>query len=127
MICGKGNPNPRSHRLYKLQSHAEQIETSPELLAQEALRIAKNADYLLSHLAFTRHLCDIAEKLRFLPLPDRAPTLEEELAKLNFSGTMGGDPLNRIKRGVQDHTRVVRIPISEGHVFQSKATVGRDA
>jgi hypothetical protein len=110
----------RSHRLYKLQSHVEQIVTSPEILAQEALRIAKNADYLSSHLAFTKRLCDTAEQLRFLPVEDRASTLEVELSKLNASGTMGGDPLNRIKRGVQDHIRVVRIPITEGHVFRSK-------
>jgi hypothetical protein len=31
-----------------------------------------------------------------------------------------GQWLNRIKRGEHDHTRVVRVPISEGHVFRSK-------
>jgi hypothetical protein len=110
----------RSHRLHKLQSPTQQTITSPELMAQEALRIAKNADYLSCHLAFTKRLCDIAEMLRFLPLSDRASALETELAKLNASGAMGGDPLNRIKRGAHDHTRVVRVPISEGHVFRSK-------
>ncbi|KAG7351328.1 phosphatidylinositol 3- and 4-kinase [Nitzschia inconspicua] len=110
----------RSHRLHKLQSHVEQTVASPESLAQEALRIAKNADYLSSHLAFTKRLCDTAEKLRFLPIEDRNSALEEALAKLNASGTMGGDPLNRIKRSVQDHIRVVRIPTTEGHVFRSK-------
>jgi hypothetical protein len=110
----------RSHRLHKLQSPTEQTITSPELLAQEALRIAKNADYLSSHLAFTKRLCDIAEMLRFIPLSDRASALETELSKLNSSGAMGGDPLNRIKRDAHDHTRVVRVPMSEGHVFRSK-------
>jgi hypothetical protein len=65
-------------------------------------------------------LCDIAERLRFLPIEDRPETLQTELAKLNASGTMGGDPLNKVKIDDQDHTRVVRIPITEGHVFRSK-------
>ena len=88
-----------------------------ELMAQEALRIAKNADYLSSHLAFTKRLCDIAEKLRFLPVPERPTFLQRELSKLNASGTMGGDPLNKVKT---HHSRVVRIPTTEGHVFRSK-------
>jgi hypothetical protein len=107
--------------LNKLQSNGDDEETKPpEVLAQEALRVAKNADYLSCHLSFTRRLCDIAERLRFLPIEDRPETLQTELAKLNASGTMGGDPLNKVKIDDQDHTRVVRIPITEGHVFRSK-------
>ena len=90
---------------------------NPELLAQEALRIARNADYLSTHLAFTKRLCDIAERLRFLPIEERSKTLQAELNKLNASGSMGGDPLNKVR---EHHARVVRIPVSEGHVFRSK-------
>ena len=105
----------RSQRMDKLSSQKQ--SSPPEILAQEALRIAKNADYLSSHLAFTKRLCDIAEKLRFLDVEQRPQTLETELAKLNASGTMGGDPLNRAK---EHHSRVIRIPTTEGHVFRSK-------
>ncbi|OEU15887.1 hypothetical protein FRACYDRAFT_149073, partial [Fragilariopsis cylindrus CCMP1102] len=118
----------RSHRLDKLQklmapsSSENDIDAiSPEILANEAMRIANNADYLTSHLAYTKRLCDIAEKLRFLPVEDRKSALSTELAKLNASGTMGGDLINVIKSNDQGHTRVVRIPITEGHVFRSKA------
>ena len=101
---------------------------TPERLAQEALRIAKNADYVSSHLAFTKRLCDIAERLRFMPVDARSMTLSTELAKLNASGSMGGDPLNKVRsdyshdEGNHHHplTRVVRIPTTEGHVFRSK-------
>jgi hypothetical protein len=110
----------RSHRLSKLKMTMTHESTPPEILAQEALRIAKNADYLSSHLVFTKRLCDIAEKLRFLPISERPDALQEELSRLNASGTMGGDPLNKIKKDEQGHTRVVRIPITEGHVFRSK-------
>jgi hypothetical protein len=103
-----------------LQSIPIDETTPPEVLAKEALRIAKNADYLSSHLSFTKRLCDIAERLRFLPIEDRPGRLQEELAKLNASGTMGGDPLNKVKKDEQDHVRVVRIPITESHVFRSK-------
>jgi len=120
----------RSHRMDKLQklmtyenkNDDDTIEAaSPEMLAKEALRIANNADYLTSHLAYTKRLCDITESLRFLPIEDRKSTLTTELAKLNASGTMGGDPINVVKGNDQGHTRVVRIPITEGHVFRSKA------
>jgi hypothetical protein len=94
---------------------------SPERMAHEALRIAKNADYVSSHLAFTKRLCDIAEKLRFLPVEQRSMALSAELAKLNASGTMGGDPLNKVRQDDYYNTaRVVRIPTTEGHVFRSK-------
>jgi hypothetical protein len=113
----------RSRRLDKLTAslieNANKVETRcPSVLAQEALRIAKNADYLSSHLAFTKRLCDIAEKLRFiLPVEQRPLFLQKELTKLNCSGAMGGDPLNKV---MPDHSRVVRIPNTEGHVFRSK-------
>ena len=109
----------RSCRLDKLRRRRslDEEKLGPEKLAEEALRIAKNADYLSSHVAFTRRLCDIAEKLFHLPVEQRAAFLQNELFRLNSSGAMGGDPLNTVK---ESHTRVVRIPPSEGHVFRSK-------
>lgn len=107
----------RSCRLDKLHKRCNEATLGPEKMAEEALRIAKNADYLSSHLAFTKRLCDIAEKLFAQPVPKRAMMLQEELFKINASGAMGGDPLNMVK---DSHTRVVRIPPTEGHVFRSK-------
>jgi hypothetical protein len=109
----------QSCRLDKLNGRHRwnEQEVGPEMMAREALRIANNADYLSSHLAFTRRLCDIAEKLRFQPVPKRAGLLQSELIKLNSSGAMGGDPLNVVK---DSQSRVVRIPAKEGHVFRSK-------
>eukprot|EP00536_Pseudo-nitzschia_multiseries_P003738 jgi/Psemu1/121665/gw1.59.55.1 len=112
----------RSYRSEKLQkSLGLSPQESPEQLAMEAMRIANNADYLSSHLIFTKRLCDIAEKLRFLPVNERKGILSTELAKLNASGTMGGDPINDIKDNGEGSKRVVRIPVMEGHVFRSKA------
>ncbi len=111
----------RSHRLEKLQKTKNMSEENLELLAMEKGRMATNADYLSSHMAFTKRLCDVAEKLRFLPLNERKAALCTELGKLNASGTMGGDPINVIKENHEGHTRMVRIPIMEGHVFRSKA------
>lgn len=116
----------RSQRHVKLQREKEQRDKggdadhmSPEDMAREALRIAKNADYLSTHIAFTKRLGDIADRLFYQPIEKRISILQNELAKLNSSGTMGGDPLNRVK--VEGHhTRVVRIPVREGHVFRSK-------
>jgi hypothetical protein len=115
----------RSNRERKLLRDHEKLEMGEVLsvpagqLAQEALRVAKNADYLSSHMAFTKRLGDVAFRLFDQPVDRRRPILEAELAKLNASGSMGGDPLNRVKEG-SDHTRVVRIPTKEGHVFRSK-------
>ena len=115
----------RSQRERKILRDLERSEKGEVLtvsageLAQEALRIAKNADYISTHMAFTRRLGDIAYRLFHQPVENRRPILEAELAKLNSSGSMGGDPLNRVKQG-SDHTRVVRIPTKEGHVFRSK-------
>lgn len=92
---------------------------TPEDLAKEALRIAKNADYLSTHLAFTKRMGDIAERLFHQPITERKSILQTELAKLNSSGTMGGDPLNQVRTG-DLHNRIVRIPMNEGHVFRSK-------
>ena len=92
---------------------------TPEYLAKEALRIAKNADYLSTHLAFTKRMGDIAERLFHQPVENRKSILQTELAKLNSSGTMGGDPLNQVRTG-DLHNRIVRIPMNEGHVFRSK-------
>ena len=123
----------RSYRLDKLQAAAAATATPAQgddgesgemmVMAKEAVRVANNADYMSSHLAFTKRLCDVAEKLRFLPVNERKGVLSTELAKLNASGTMGGDPINVIKESNNEngHTRVVRMPILEGHVFRSKA------
>lgn len=97
-------------------SHAK-FEKNPDEAVQEAMRIARNADYFSSHLNFSRRLCDIAEKMFGVDVKDRADSLEHELTLLNASGTMGGDPLNRIK---EHHLRVVGVPTKEGHVFRSK-------
>ena len=105
----------RSVRRDKLKN--AKLELPPEQGAQEALRIASNADYFSSHLSFIRRLGDVAEKLRHLDLQVRGSTLERELSLLNSSGSMGGDPLNRISDKL---TRVVRVPQKEGHVFRSK-------
>jgi len=105
----------RSARMDKLLQ--AKFTKPPEEAAQDALRAAKNADYFSSHLSFTRRICDVAEKLRFLEVEERAPTLEKELATLNASGAMGGDPLNRISDRLM---RIVRVPATEGHVFRSK-------
>lgn len=105
----------QSVRRDKLQN--SKFNLPPEEAAQEALRIARNADYFSSHLSYIRRLGDVAEKLRHLPLEQRAPTLERELSLLNSSGGMGGDPLNRITENL---IRVVRVPQTEGHVFRSK-------
>jgi hypothetical protein len=105
----------RSVRMDKLQ-HAKS-NLPPDEAAQEALRIATNADYFSSQLSFMRRLGDTAERLRFMELSKRAPALQRELSLLNSSGAMGGDPLNRIHENL---IRIVRIPSREGHVFRSK-------
>ncbi|CAB9513246.1 Phosphatidylinositol 4-kinase beta [Seminavis robusta] len=95
----------------------DKFEKDPDEAVQEAMRIARNADYFSSHLNFSRRMCDIAEKMFSLDIKDRTPALERELGLLNASGTMGGDPLNRI---MEHHLRVVGVPTKEGHVFRSK-------
>lgn len=85
---------------------------------EQKLVLARNADYFSSHVAFSRRLADVAEKLRFLDVGQRSSVLEEELVLLNSSGMLGGDPLNRC--GNAHLTRVVRLPPTEGHVFRSK-------
>lgn len=105
----------RSARMDKLLQ--AKFTKPPEEAAQDALRAAKHADYFSSHLSFTRRICDVAEKLRFLEVEERASTLEKELSSLNASGAMGGDPLNRVSDRLM---RIVRVPATEGHVFRSK-------
>lgn len=112
-----GNSLPISARSENLQRN--KFQQPPEVAAERALRAAKNADYFSSHLSFTRRLCDVAEKLRFLEPERRSGALEEELAALNASGSMGGDPLNRVRMASR-LDRVVRVPQTEGHVFRSK-------
>ena len=105
----------RSTRMDKILQ--AKFQKPPDVAAKEALNAAKHADYFSSHLSFTRRLCDIAERLRFLDVQDRKNILEKELTLLNSSGGMGGDPLNR---STDQLVRVVRIPATEGHVFRSK-------
>jgi len=115
MMRREGRPQlSRSSRLKTIQVESAIL---PEDAAAEKLRVAKNADYYSSHLNFTRRLSDIAEKLRFMDVSARATALQQELNLLNVSGTMGGDPLNRIRESL---IRVVRVPPNEGHVFRSK-------
>ena len=83
------------------------------------LRIAQHADYFSCTLNFSRRLAEIAEKLRFAEVAERATLLEQELNILNASGAMGGDPLNRLAAS-GCLTRVARVPSQEGHVFRSK-------
>lgn len=115
----------RSQRERKLRREEESrdkgevLSVPPQQQASDALRIAKNADYISTHMAFTKRLGDIAYRLFYQPVEKRKQILEAELSKLNSSGSMGGDPLNRVKER-NDHTRVVRIPTKEGHVFRSK-------
>jgi hypothetical protein len=116
------NSNERRRRLsrsarWDLLSVADRRNRPPEEQAAEKLRIARHADYYSCHLNFSKRLADIAEKLRFMDLTYRAGALEEELNLLNASGTMGGDPLNKIRDYL---IRVVRVPSTEGHVFRSK-------
>lgn len=105
----------RSIRM-EILSHTK-FEKDPEEAVQEAMRIARNADYFSSHLNFSKRLCDIAEKMFTIEVKERADALERELTLLNASGTMGGDPLNRT---LEHHLRVVGVPTKEGHVFRSK-------
>lgn len=105
----------RSVRMDKLKY--TKLSMPPNQASLEALRVARNADYFSSHLSFNRRLGDIAEKMRFMEVEMRAPSLQRELTLLNSSGGMGGDPLNRINTNL---IRVVRVPKEEGHVFRSK-------
>lgn len=113
----------RSIRLEKLKAEAlESLGEYPSSIdksSQVRADIAKNAAYFSSHIAFSRRLGDIAEKLRFMDISKRSKALELELKELNASGKiLGGDPLNRPVTGL--FYRVVNIPINEGHVFRSK-------
>ena len=104
-----------SYRLDKLSGSSH--DKPPEEAVQEKLRIARNADYFSSQLNFSKRICDVAEKLRFLEVEARSDALTEELDLLNSSGAMGGDPLNVAQENL---IRVVRVPSTEGHVFRSK-------
>jgi hypothetical protein len=105
----------RSARVDRLTT--SRVDQPTDIAVQEKLMIARNADYFSSHLNFSKRLCDIAEKLRFMDVENRAGFLTLELDSLNSSGAMGGDPLNRVR---DERVRVVRLPSTEGHVFRSK-------
>eukprot|EP00580_Thalassiosira_gravida_P016953 CAMPEP_0201665478 /NCGR_PEP_ID=MMETSP0494-20130426/6608_1 /ASSEMBLY_ACC=CAM_ASM_000839 /TAXON_ID=420259 /ORGANISM="Thalassiosira gravida, Strain GMp14c1" /LENGTH=1606 /DNA_ID=CAMNT_0048144447 /DNA_START=213 /DNA_END=5033 /DNA_ORIENTATION=+ len=115
----------RSVRLDKLR--AEALESMGEDGAPPAdggaavrARIARNAAYFSSHVAFARRLGDIAEKLRFTSIERRDEALRRELMEINASGKLlGGDPLNRLC-GDDQFRRIVHVPDNEGHVFHSK-------
>jgi hypothetical protein len=107
----------RSARYDLIMAKERNKNLSPEIQAEEKLRVARNADYFTCHLNFTKRLSDITERLRFMDVNERAEFLEEELNLLNASGTMGGDPLNRVQDSL---IRVVRVPSTESHVFRSK-------
>jgi hypothetical protein len=114
----------RSVRLDNLRAEARAAIRGGALATAEdsraRARIANNAAYFSSHIAFSRRLGDVAEKLRFTA-PDRRPdALQEELKEINASGkVLGGDPLNRLCLDGRLQ-RAVRIPIKEGYVFKSK-------
>lgn len=87
--------------------------------AKRKFYIAKSAEYFSTQLMFCRRLGDIAEKLRFMEVDERAEALENELESFNASGRLGGDPLNHTCQG-NEYINVLRIPKTEGHVFRSK-------
>jgi hypothetical protein len=107
----------RSARYDLVMAKERNQHLAPEIQAREKLRVARNADYFTCHWNFSKRLADITERLRFMDVNERAGFLEEELNLLNASGTMGGDPLNRVRDTL---IRVVRVPSTESHVFRSK-------
>jgi phosphatidylinositol 4-kinase len=110
-----------SRRRANMDINCNPCDHDPSQAASHKLQVAKHAEYFSTHLNFTKRLCDVAEKLRFLEIDKRHAALEEELGMLNTSGTMGGDPLNALRENRTDNlVRVVRVPRTEGHVFRSK-------
>jgi hypothetical protein len=89
--------------------------------ARRKMNLARNAAYFHSQIIFTRRLGDIAEKLRFLDIEARLPTLHHEIDQLNSCGHLGGDPINKIVEVNRPLTNVLQIPTGECHVFRSKA------
>jgi len=101
--------------------------------------LMRNAHFLSSQLNFIRKLSEVAEKLRFLPVNRRNHALKSELKKINLylteanrKGRIGaGDPIaiptfeaendNGDASSSGQLTKVVHLPINEGHVFRSKA------
>mmetsp|Transcript_11302 Transcript_11302/g.21144 ORF Transcript_11302/g.21144 Transcript_11302/m.21144 type:complete len:1511 (+) Transcript_11302:160-4692(+) len=121
----------RSARLEKLNAEAAADEDSNHIgkgiseeidldAAKRKYEIANVAEYFSTQLMFCRRLGDIAEKLRFMNVEERADVLENELEILNSSGRLGGDPLNHICRKNGEFVNVLKIPTNEGHVFRSK-------
>merc|ERR1740124_1823727 len=88
--------------------------------AERKYHIARNAEYFSTQLMFSRRLGDIAEGLRFMELSQRTGNLVTDLEGLNFSGRLGGDPLNQICESEHGLVNVLHIPSNEGHVFRSK-------
>jgi hypothetical protein len=103
--------------------------------------LMRNAHFLSSQLNFIRKLSEVAEKLRFLPVNRRNHALKSELKKINLylteanrRGRIGaGDPIatasfeaeqgngSSSTTGSTHLTKIVHLPINEGHVFRSKA------
>eukprot|EP00559_Dactyliosolen_fragilissimus_P003105 CAMPEP_0184866710 /NCGR_PEP_ID=MMETSP0580-20130426/23385_1 /TAXON_ID=1118495 /ORGANISM="Dactyliosolen fragilissimus" /LENGTH=1688 /DNA_ID=CAMNT_0027366529 /DNA_START=61 /DNA_END=5123 /DNA_ORIENTATION=+ len=108
---------------------------SDKASADRKYHIARNAEYYSTQLMFTRRLGDIAESLFHMDVSQRASALQRNLASLNASGRMGGDPLNQVipnsdVEEIEDGAtgdkcshgliNVLHIPNTEGHVFRSK-------
>ena len=120
----------RSARLDKLRSEAQERSGQKALdsncddavmdEAERKYKIARNAEYFSTQLMFCRRLGDIAERLFHMDVDLRKDALEDDLAMLNASGRLGGDPLNKICDGSAGLVNVMHIPRTEGHVFRSK-------
>ena len=96
---------------------AEIVPYQDEEAGLKRLRMVQHADYWTTQILFCRKLGDTAERLRFTPKEERSRKLASELVRVNASGKLGGDLLNRCG----DLIHVVNVPPTEGHVFNSKA------
>ena len=96
---------------------AEIVPDQDEEAGLKRLRMVQHADYWTTQILFCRKLGDTAERLRFTPKEERSRKLASELVRVNASGKLGGDLLNRCG----DLIHVVNVPPTEGHVFNSKA------
>jgi len=100
-----------------VEGGAEIVPDQDEEAGLKRLRMVQHADYWTTQILFCRKLGDTAERLRFTPKEERSRKLASELVRVNASGKLGGDLLNRCG----DLIHVVNVPPTEGHVFNSKA------
>ena len=91
--------------------------TDPSKAKKESAIEFSAADYFGAQLSLTWRLGNVAEKLFHMEVEKRASELEKELGNVTSSRSLGGDPLSRAGEGI---SRIVRIPVKEGHVFRSK-------